>query len=161
MKRFALCFTALFALTAIVYGQSMWSVNEKVLSASGDYYGNLKSMGNNTYEFTVYDSLNVPQWSSWVEWDDGFICLLSNDGKVFALIDKIYADRHSLVSIHRSGKQEAYSTKAIVVKPEYLGSVAVWFAANPGDARFIYDEAGRAISLELKAVTGEVFSIGL
>jgi hypothetical protein len=142
----------------------MWSVNEKVVSANGQYRGNLKSMGNNTFEFEVSDSLGIPLWKEWVEWSDGLVAMLSDDGKVFVLINDEYSGRKPLVVVHRQGSQEAYSINAIALKPELLkarNSRLVWFENAEGAARFVYGAAGKAASVEIKTVSGEILSISL
>lgn len=164
MKRPVLCVFVLSLAVLAASAQSMWSVNEKVVSANGEYSGNVKSKGNNTFELEVSDTLGIPLWKAWVEWSDGLVAMLSNDGRFFVLINDVYSPLGSLVVVHRQGRQEAYTVNAIVLKPELLktrNAQLVWFQNLPGNARFIYDAAGKAVSLEIKAASGEILSIAL
>jgi hypothetical protein len=140
MKRGLIAIVALAILLSSAAAQAIWTTNERVDSQKNGFYALLRLQTSGLNEAQVFDSSGYPLWSAWIEWRKDLRFMLSDDGKILAAVDREYTDAQSLVTVYRANKQEAYTTKSIVIGREFLRD---------------------ALSLDLNTATGKKVSIGL
>lgn len=165
MKRLLAISVCVLFSVALCYSDWYWSSSESVDSGNGLYLARIIERPSGTNQLEVSDvASRRTLWVKDIDWPKDCLGLLSNDGKVFAVVNNDYSDKQYLVTIYTESGQAGYSIKEIKIDLENLISKDnkyQWIDLDGDHIRFAYDPKGKAKYLVLRIYSGKTLEIGL
>lgn|GEM_PF-3022994 len=151
-------------LAPVCGAEQVWGRSEAIASPNAKYSAKITERASGVMELSVFTSSGKRLWGRTIDWNEGFSGFLSNDGSVFAVVNDDYSTLDLLVFIYSKEGQAGYSMRQIVVPPEFLeerGGEKVWIDPVQGNVNYQYDGSGKPRYLDIRALSGKTFEIGL
>jgi hypothetical protein len=165
MKRLISLSALLFIAAACCFGEWTWSTTESIASANGTYKAQLTLRPTGTTELEVSRPSNEQElWTRNIDWPKDCFGMLSNDGKVFVVVNDNYSEEQYLVTVYTADKQAGYSVNEIKISREFLitrDNKHTWIDLDEKHISFVYDASGSARYLDLVVYSGKTLEIQL
>lgn len=165
MKRIIALSACVLISVAFCYGEWYWSSSESIDSENGACNAKLLERPSGTNELQIFDTATGRLlWTRDIDWPRDCYGLVSNDGKVFAVVNDDYSDKQYLVVVYTKDDQAGYSVREIKIDLEYLilrDKKYRWIELDGDHLRFSYDAQGAARYLDLMVFSGKTLEIGL
>ena len=165
MKRLLAISVCVLFSVVLCYSEWYWSSSESIDSENGRYLAQIIERPSGTNKVEVSEkSSHRTLWARDIDWPKACLGLLSNDGKVFAVVNNDYSDKQYLVTIYTENGQAGYSVKDIKIDLEDLipkDNKYQWIDLDGDSIRFSYDTQGTACYLDLRVFSGKTLEISL